>query len=159
MKRRPADVGLGLRIGMVLEVGLEALEDRDGVAVAHLHDGLLPLAGAARGESPALRLRGHRGGADLDHLDVREELLDGLLDLRRVRVRVDPERVLAGRREHVGLLGDDGPDEHLAGVHRYSASPVPADEVGWVSPVTTRRRSSLRARSVRLSMAAWLATT
>src|SRR3954454_432062 len=130
---------------MVLEVGLEALEDRDGVAVAHLHDGLLPLAGAARGEAPALRLRGHRGGADLDHLDVREELLDGLLDLRLVRVRVDPERVLAGRREHVGLLGDDGPDEHLAGVHRYASSLVP--------------RSSLRARAVRLSMAAWLATT
>src|SRR4051812_32314465 len=60
MKRRPADVGLGLRIGMVLEVGLEALEDRDGVAVAHLHDGLLPLAGPARGETPALGLRGHR---------------------------------------------------------------------------------------------------
>src|SRR3954454_9452020 len=132
---------------MVLEVGLEALEDRDGVAVAHLHDGLLPLAGAARGEAPALRLRGHRGGADLDHLDVREELLDGLLDLGLVRVRVDPERVLAGRREHVGLLGDDGPDEHLAGVHRYASSPA------------TTRFSAFLARAVRLSRAAWLATT
>src|SRR5215210_7020506 len=146
MKRRPADVGLGLRIGMCLEVGLEALEDRDGVALAHLHDGLLPLAGPARGETPALGLRGHRGGADLEDPDVGEQALDGLLDLGLVRVRVDPERVLAGRREHVGLLGDDGPDEHLAGVHRY-ASP----------PVATAPRSSLRARAVRLSRAAWLA--
>src|SRR3954451_19739268 len=146
MKRRPADVGLGLRIGIGLEVGLEALEDRDGVALAHLHDGLLPLAGPARGEAPALRLRGHRGGADLEDLDVGEQLFDGLLDLGLVRVRVDPERVLACRREHVGLLGDDGPDEHLAGVHRYASSPA----------VT---RSALRARAVRLSMAVWLATT
>src|SRR3954466_16108327 len=47
-KRRPGLGGLGLRIGIVqllLEPG-QALEDRDGVARAHLDDGLLPLAPA-----------------------------------------------------------------------------------------------------------------
>src|SRR3954451_20853684 len=117
MKRRPADVGLGLRIGMCLEVGLEALEDRDGVALAHLHDGLLPLAGAARGDATALGLRGHRAGADLEDLHVGEQALDGLLDLGLVRIRVHAERVLAGRGQHVGLLGHHGADEHLAVVH------------------------------------------
>src|ERR1700751_5417870 len=50
-KRRPALVGLGLRIGMrlaLLEAG-EALEDRDGLALAHLDDRLLPLARAPGG--------------------------------------------------------------------------------------------------------------
>ena len=42
MKRRPAEVGLGLRIGMALDVGLEALEDRDGLTRLDLHNGLLP---------------------------------------------------------------------------------------------------------------------
>src|SRR5919107_5044970 len=65
-KRRPGEVGLGLRIGIGLEVGLEALEDRDGVALADLHDGLLPLARATGGDTAALGLRGHRGRADLD---------------------------------------------------------------------------------------------
>src|SRR4051794_41239758 len=53
-KRRPALVGLGLRIGMrlaLLEPG-QALEDRDAVARAHFDDRLLPLAGAPRGPAP-----------------------------------------------------------------------------------------------------------
>ena len=47
-KRRPGLVGLGLRIGMRLALlePLEALEDRDGVALAHLHDRLLPRRGS-----------------------------------------------------------------------------------------------------------------
>src|SRR3954462_4476768 len=52
-KRRPALVGLGLRIGMrlaLLEAG-QALEDRDGVALAHFDDRLLPLARAPAGEA------------------------------------------------------------------------------------------------------------
>src|SRR4051812_29656265 len=57
-KRRPALVGLGLRIGMVLALleALQALEDRDRVAGLDLHDGLLPLTGAAARVAPALRL-------------------------------------------------------------------------------------------------------
>src|SRR5688500_1999857 len=98
------------------EIGLQALEDRDRVARADLHDGLLPLAGAAGGVAAALGLGGHGGGADLEHGHV-EQGLDGLLDLSLVRVLVDAEGVLVGRREDVGLLGHDGPDDHLAGLH------------------------------------------
>src|ERR671918_908668 len=48
-KRRPGEVGFGLRIGIGLQLGLEALEDRDRVARPHLDHGLLPAAGAAGG--------------------------------------------------------------------------------------------------------------
>src|SRR3954451_5262917 len=125
---------------MALEVGLEALEDRDGVALAHLDHGLLPGPGAARGVAAALGLGRDGGGAHVEDGDV-EQALDGLLDLRLVRVRVHPEGVLAGRRQHVRLLGDDRTDEHLAVIH-HSA------------PFSARR-----ARAVRLSSAAWETTT
>jgi hypothetical protein len=36
-----------------------------------------------------------------------EQRLDGLLDLRLVRLVVHAERVLVGGRQDVGLLGDD----------------------------------------------------
>src|SRR5829696_5178863 len=111
--RRPGLVGLGLRMAMLLLLALEALqalEDRDGVARAHLDDGLLPGPRAAGGEAAALGLGLDRHRADLDHLDV-EELLDGLADLGLVRVGVDPERVLVVRREHVALLADDRADD------------------------------------------------
>src|SRR3954447_15186715 len=107
--------------GSALQLGLQALEDRDRLALAHLHDGLLPLARAPRGVAAALGLGRHRGGAHVDDADV-EELLDRLLDLRLVRVRVHAERVLADRRERVGLLGDDRLDDHLAGVHQALTS-------------------------------------
>src|SRR5215212_1870524 len=100
---------------------LQALEDRDRVARAHLHDGLLPGARAPGGQAAALGLGLDRHGADLDHLDV-EELLDGLANLGLVGVRVDAERVLVVGREHVALLADDGTDDHLAGVHARQAS-------------------------------------
>src|SRR3954447_16524616 len=118
-KRRPALVGLGLRIGMrlaLLEAG-EALEDRDRVALAHLDDGLLPLARASRGPAAALGLGLHRHRAHLDHVDA-EELLDGLADLRLVRLVVDAERVLVRRRQDVALLGDDRADDDLGGFHQ-----------------------------------------
>src|SRR5918993_1325064 len=50
------------------------------------------------------------------------EGLDRLADLGLVRVRVDAEDVLVGRREHVGLLGDDGADDDLAGIHQASTA-------------------------------------
>src|SRR3954467_12262453 len=95
-----------------LQLSLQALEDRDRLALADLHDGLLPLPRAPGGVPAALGLGGHRRRADADHGDV-EELFDRLLDLGLVRVRVDAERVLADRRERVGLLGDDRLDDHL----------------------------------------------
>src|SRR4051794_25800278 len=122
-KRRPGDVGLGLRMGIGLRLleAVEALEDRDGLTRRHLDDRLLPRPCAARGLAAALGLGLHRHRADLDDVDV-EERLDGLADLRLVGVRVDPERVLVGRREHVGLLAHDRADDHLAGVHQALAS-------------------------------------
>src|SRR4051795_2989239 len=101
--RRPGLVGLGLRMGIGLRLleALQALEDRDGLARRHLDDRLLPRPRAARRVAAALGLGLHRHRVDLDDVDV-EERLDGLADLGLVGVRVDPERVLVGRREHVG---------------------------------------------------------
>src|SRR3712207_3138327 len=100
MKRLPADVGLGLRTGIrsrprsigtrTSEIGLQALEDRDRVALAHLNDRLLPLAGAAGGVAAALRLRLDARRADLQHADV-EQRLDRLTDLCLVGVRMHTE--------------------------------------------------------------------
>src|SRR4051794_11107901 len=129
--------------GSALQLTLQALEDRDRLALAHLHDGLLPLARAPRGVAAALGLGRHRRGADLEHADV-EELLDRLLDLGLVRVRVDPERVLADRRQRVRLLGDDRLDDHLTGVHQAATS--------------SARDASLRARAVTDSSASAVST-
>src|SRR3954468_13377445 len=95
---------------------LEALEDRARGARAPLHDRVLPRPRAAGGEPAALGLGLHRGGADLDDAHV-EELLDRLADLRLVRIRVDAERVLVVRGEHVALLADDRADDDLARMH------------------------------------------
>src|SRR5690242_8284751 len=89
-KRRPGEVGFGLRMGIApvrsddrggaeglhaLEVGFQSLEDRDRVALAHLHDGLLPGPRAAGGDAAALGLGGNLGRAHLEHLDVIEQRL------------------------------------------------------------------------------------
>src|ERR671923_1328315 len=129
--------------GSALQLGLQALEDRDRLARSHLHDGLLPLARATGREAAALRLRRHGGGADLDHRDG-EQRLDGLLDLRLVGVLVDAERVLVGRRQDVGLLGDDRADDHLARFHHSTSA---------------FERVVAVARAVSASTAAWEATS
>src|SRR5690349_6095708 len=130
--------GVGRWGCIALKICLEALEDRDGLARRHLHDGLLPGPCATGGVAAALGLGGHGRGADLEHVDV-EQALDGLLDLRLVRVGVHAERVLAGRGQHVRLLGHDRADQNLGVVHQ--------------------ERSSRRARAVRLSSAACDTTT
>src|SRR5881398_3583795 len=113
-KRRPGLVGLGLRIGMRLALlePLQAREDRDRVALAHLDDRLLPRPRLARGVAAPLGLGLHGGGAHVDDLHV-EQRLDRLADLSLVRVVVDAERVLAGRGEHVALLAHDRADDDL----------------------------------------------
>src|SRR5262245_40864418 len=110
-------IGVGRRGCIALSIRFQTLEDRDRVAGAHLHDGLLPGPGAAGGDAAALGLGGDLRGADLDDVDV-EQRLDGLLDLGLVRLVVHAERVLVGGREHVALLGDDWADDHLAVVHQ-----------------------------------------
>src|ERR1700744_5144283 len=109
-----------LACGSALLGRLERLEDRNRIALAQLDDGLLPLPRATGGLPAALGLGLHRGGADLDHLDI-PQLLDGLADLGLVRLVVDAEGVLAGLGEHEGLLGHDRADDDLTGVH-YAAS-------------------------------------
>src|SRR3954462_3821760 len=95
--------GAGAGEGASLPEGLQSGEDRDLVVRPHLHDRLLPRPGAAGGPAAALGLGLHRHGAHVEHLDLGEELLDGLADLGLVRLGMDAERVLARRREHVGL--------------------------------------------------------
>src|SRR3954464_15025310 len=104
-----------------LQIRLQALEDRDGLAGTHLHHGLLPGPGAAGGDAAALGLGGDLGGAHLDDVHI-EQRLDGLLDLRLVRLVVHAERVLVGGRQDVALLGDDRADDHLAVFHQDFAS-------------------------------------
>src|SRR5207302_10392444 len=72
--------------------GAEALEDRDRLALAHLHDGLLPRPCATARRAAALGLGLDAERPHLDHVHA-EERLDGLADLRLVRVGVDAERV------------------------------------------------------------------
>src|SRR3954463_2129849 len=136
-KRRPGLVGLGLRIGICLALALEALEareDRNGVALAHLHDRLLPRPGLARRVAAPLGLGLHGGRAHVDDLHV-EQRLDRLADLRLVRVVVDAERVLAGGGEHVALLAHDRADDDLGVVHHEPpfARSVRASAAAWDS--------------------------
>src|SRR5262249_35116466 len=75
--------GLGLANGhrrLPLE-GLQPLEDRDAVALAHLHDRLLPAARAAVDLTAALGLGLDADRPHLDDADVREQRLDRLADL------------------------------------------------------------------------------
>src|SRR3954447_9463815 len=113
--------GAGARDRASLFEGLQSGEDRDLVLRAHLHDRLLPRPRPAGGPAAALGLGLDRRGPHADHLDLGEQLLHGLADLCLVRVGVYAERVLARRRQHVGLLGDDGTDDHLAGVHHTAS--------------------------------------
>src|SRR4051794_24248543 len=93
--------------------GLGSLEDFDRLAGFDLDDRLLPAGFAALDEAAALRL-----GADLNHvhaLDVDvEQLLDGLTDLRLVRVGMDAKRVAVIVLDLlVALLGNNRRQEHL----------------------------------------------
>ncbi len=64
--------GLGLANGHALPLQpLQALEDRDRVAGAHLDDGLLPLPRAAGRVAAALGLGADRDRADVEDLDAR----------------------------------------------------------------------------------------
>src|SRR3954464_12178947 len=103
-----------------------------------LDDRLLPLARAAAGHPAALGLGADVDGADVLHPHA-EDVLDGLADLRLVRVRMDAERVLVGGQQRVRLLADDRPDQDLTRVHE--ATPVRCSSaVG----VTIRREAPIR---------------
>src|SRR6266508_3084292 len=111
--RRPGVVGLYLRIAMsartnlaeyVAPVALAKRDDRalDRLARAVTESGPLPFAWPVE--------RVHVGDLDVEHL------LDGDLDLRLVRQRVDVERVLVLVQQAVALLRDDRSEQHIAGI-------------------------------------------
>src|SRR6266516_6051964 len=119
MKRRPGLVGLYLRIA----IRLGAFEDLDRLAGLDLDDRLLPAGLPPLDKTAPLRL-----GAHLDHvhaLDVDvEQFLDGLADLRLVRVRVDAKRVaMVGLDLLVALLGDHGGQKNLVRMKTHEALP------------------------------------
>src|SRR6266516_1083675 len=109
---------------------LGSFEDLDRLALPDLHDRLLPAGLAAGAHAAALRLRLHLD--DVHGLDVNaEQLLDGLADLRLVRVGMDAERVLAVLDQLVALLRHDRSEQNLIGMQAH-----------WALPWTCSRASS-----------------
>src|SRR6266542_5941810 len=111
--RRPGVVGLYLRIAMSARTNLA--EYVDPVAFAKRDDRALDRLARAVAESGPLPFawpveRVHVGDLDVEHL------LDGDLDLRLVRQRVDVERVLVLVQQAVALLRDDRSEQHIAGI-------------------------------------------
>src|SRR6266571_2732533 len=86
--RRPGVVGLYLRIAMSARTNLAEYVDPFAWPIERVHVG---------------------------DLDV-EHLLDGDLDLRLVRQRVDVERVLVLIQQAVALLRNDRSEQHIAGI-------------------------------------------
>src|SRR5262249_3883933 len=118
---------------------LGSFEDLDRLALGmELDDRLLPARAHALVDAAPLRLRLHRNDVDLENADV-EELLDGLPDLRLVRVRMDLERVLALVDHRVALLAHDGCEQDLAGVHQAA--------LPWTSGSADSLTSSARAQT------------
>src|SRR6266542_3104038 len=111
--RRPGVVGLYLRIAMSARTNLA--EYVDPVAFTKRDDRALDRLARAVAESGPLPFawpveRVHVGDLDVEHL------LDGDLDLRLVRQRVDVERVLVLVQQAVALLRDDRSEQHIAGI-------------------------------------------
>src|SRR5438093_8861229 len=111
-------------------LGLSPLEDLDRLARLDLDDRLLPAGLAAFDEPAALRLRAHLDHVHALDVDV-EQLLDGLPDLRLVRIRVDAERIAVVVLDLlVALLGNHRRQEHLIRMQRHlNPSPSSVSEV------------------------------
>src|SRR5207237_9767828 len=90
------------------------------LALADLDDRLLPARPDPAPEAAALGFRLHL--EDVHALDVDlEQLLDGLPDLRLVRIRVDAERVLALVYQLVALLRHDCGEQALIRMEAHDA--------------------------------------
>src|SRR3954465_7665795 len=139
--RRPGVVGLYLRIPMFVcpypsSISGARTEDVDR-ALAEGDDRTLGVLALAEAESGATGLALTVQGVDLVDLDV-EDLLDGDLDLRLVRTRVDDEGVLALVEQPVRLLGDDRRDQDVARVlalAHFSSSPLSVSATPTSSPL------------------------
>src|SRR5690349_9591241 len=101
---------------------LRPLEDLDRVAGLELDDGLLPTGARALDHPAPLRLGRHLDDVHAEDRDL-EELLDGLADLRLVRVLVHLERVAVLLDLVVALLADHRLDQDLSGVQAHDALP------------------------------------
>src|SRR5215217_9534607 len=121
-----------------LPSGARSPEDLDALARGEGDDGalgVLALAHLRASAALALALSVDRVHAEDLHV---EDLLDGDLDLRLVRLRQHDERVLPGVDQSVALLGDDRGEQDVPGVadaHAFSsvlASVVPSS-VGAVA--------------------------
>src|SRR2546423_1933258 len=120
---------------------LSPLEDLDRVALAHLHDGLLPARPRAAVEAGRLRLRLALRAVHALGLHV-EELLDGLPHLGLVRPRVHAEGVLAVGDQRVALLAHDRREEHFVRMQAHEALPCTS---GSAASVTRSERAQTTA--------------
>src|SRR5215207_8057904 len=122
-------------------LNLGPFEDLDRLALAELDDRLLP-AGLATADHPApLRLRPDLD--DVDGLDLHlEELLDGLPDLRLVRVRMHAKGVLPVFEQAVALLGDDRREQDFVRMETHAAPRF------WTSSSAPSVTSSERAQTI-----------
>src|ERR1044071_8477557 len=137
MKRRPVEVGLYFLSAISQSIldgfacrkcaassafsYLRSREDLDLLARVDLHDRLLPALPRPLVQPAPLRLRLHLRDVDREHADL-EQLLDGLADLRLVRLGVHAERVLLLLDQPIALLRDDRRDDHLAGREAHDDS-------------------------------------
>src|SRR6266545_552071 len=117
--RRPGVVGLYLRIAMSARTNLA--EYVDPVAFAKRDDREIDRLARAVAESGPLPFawpveRVHVGDLDIEHL------LDGDLDLRLVRQRVDVERVLVLVQQAVALLRDHRSEQHVTRVVEHQSA-------------------------------------
>src|SRR6266576_1228388 len=114
LPRTPGEVGLYLRIAMVLR---SLQEVRKLLAVPQLHVRLFPVRATADVLALALELAVRQRRADALHLRA-EQRLDGSLDVDLVGVHRHLEFLrLAVLAEDRGLLGNEGAQQHACQFH------------------------------------------
>src|SRR4029077_12242518 len=118
-----------------------AFEDLDGVALGEGDDRALLVGALPLGVSAALDL-----AAPVQRVDRRDghvpDDLHRLLDLGLVRARIDQERVRVVLYPRVRLLGDDRPDDHVAG--QFHCAPPAAPSSTPMAASVNRTRSARR---------------
>src|SRR5262249_54849112 len=108
---------------------------------------LLPARLGAPMQAAPLRLRLHLGDVHAQHRDV-EELLDGLADLRLVRVRVDAKRVgVVPLDLRVALLRHDRGEQHFVGMQAHEALPCTASSASCVTRTERAQTSAATSSS------------
>src|SRR5262249_13827099 len=134
-------------------LNLRSFEELDRVARVQLDDRLLPAWALALDQTAALRLRLHLDDVHARDLD-REQLLDGLANLRAVRVLVHLEGVDPVRGARVALLGHNRGEDDLAGVHQTAlpctsgsaASETSSDRAQATAPTSSSDGATIATR-------------